>query len=77
MPECVFAPIRLNLINDRKEIGGKRKAISRGRGGSEVSGAENMVRSAVQQPFVRSFFGKYHVTHRVSRAGLDLTDGHF
>ena len=66
MSECVFALIRLNLINDRKEMGGEKDAGSRGRkarrteGGramGQVSEAENMVvRNAVQQPFFR----KYH-----------------
>ena len=66
MAECVFAPIRLNLINDRKETGKEKGHIERGEGGgSKVSGAEKMVRSAVQQPVERSLFRKYHVTYRV------------
>ena len=45
MSECVFALIRLNLINDRKEMGGEKDAGSRGRkarrteGGREGDGA--------------------------------------
>ena len=44
MPECVFALIQLNLINDRKEMGERERPYREG-GGSNVSEAENMVRA--------------------------------
>ena len=73
MPECVFAPIRLNLINDRKETG-KEKGHIEGRKGEEQSERGGKHGAQCGATTVRSFFRKYHVTHRVFKKELDLTD---
>ena len=82
MSECVFALVQLNLINDRKEMGERkkeRKKLDRDRGGGErqdgarrEGGGREQVSEAenmVRNAVQQPFSRKYHVPCHATGSG--------